>query len=539
MRAEEANERALWNVMVYIAADDVLTNFAIESLKQLKRAAGNDVVVAAQLDSNIEELKKMRQYVFRQTKSPLSSIEENLERTLERPKSMADPHALTGFIEWVREKEHSQDSKSCLVLWCHGPELLLDASVAQYANRKLARYMTPQQLTKALEAVKTNGARTNGAKANGAKANGAKVNGAKVHDAVSKDGKPKIDFVVLDACSMSMLEMACELQGHADYMIASQEEVPDFSLPYDQFLELLRAKKDQVEKVCKEAPILYKLAYHDFVLGPETEMKGVTLSSLKLANLDTITTAIQQLAQALKAAVREKKGRSAILKARKEARGFVGGIFVDLCDFCDRLGCDLKSHEVPGYEALANACDAVCAAIDDRGDGACVIENQAEDSRCHGLSVYFPYLNFDDEKQMRQPFVKGGADLINKGGADLINKSGLEIVNKAGEMILSAARHQLIHDFEENYASLKFAQCTGWYDFIVCGWSRILERKVDLDLRYSARQCEYNMLLSKAKPYGPQGGDPSCGDQPGGTPLVGKPPHGSTGDGKVSADEAA
>jgi len=31
---------ANWTIMVYISADGVLANFAVESLKQLKRAAG-------------------------------------------------------------------------------------------------------------------------------------------------------------------------------------------------------------------------------------------------------------------------------------------------------------------------------------------------------------------------------------------------------------------------------------------------------------------------------------------------------------------
>ena len=39
-----------WVIMVYIAADDTLANFAIESLKQLKETATDEVVVVAQFD---------------------------------------------------------------------------------------------------------------------------------------------------------------------------------------------------------------------------------------------------------------------------------------------------------------------------------------------------------------------------------------------------------------------------------------------------------------------------------------------------------
>ncbi len=48
----------------------------------------------------------------------------------------------------------------------------------------------------------------------------------------------KLDIVAFDACNMSMIELASELQAYADFMIASQEEVPDASFPYEDLLKL-------------------------------------------------------------------------------------------------------------------------------------------------------------------------------------------------------------------------------------------------------------------------------------------------------------
>jgi len=55
MSNQEVKLIADWVIMVYIAADDILANFAIESLKQLKSAAGkdkagSDILVVAQVD---------------------------------------------------------------------------------------------------------------------------------------------------------------------------------------------------------------------------------------------------------------------------------------------------------------------------------------------------------------------------------------------------------------------------------------------------------------------------------------------------------
>ena len=54
MADQEENRIANWMIMVYIAADDELANFAVGSLKQLKSLASQDadVVVAAQFDAN-------------------------------------------------------------------------------------------------------------------------------------------------------------------------------------------------------------------------------------------------------------------------------------------------------------------------------------------------------------------------------------------------------------------------------------------------------------------------------------------------------
>ena len=54
MTTGETGTNPTWAIMVYIAADGTLANFAIESLKQLRKAATNKVVVAAQFDADAE-----------------------------------------------------------------------------------------------------------------------------------------------------------------------------------------------------------------------------------------------------------------------------------------------------------------------------------------------------------------------------------------------------------------------------------------------------------------------------------------------------
>ncbi|HEY2114831.1 MAG TPA: hypothetical protein VGJ51_07060, partial [Candidatus Angelobacter sp.] len=54
-----------WVIMVYLAADDTLANFAIESLKQLQDTATEEVVVAAQFDPDgLSGAHRVRRYFF-------------------------------------------------------------------------------------------------------------------------------------------------------------------------------------------------------------------------------------------------------------------------------------------------------------------------------------------------------------------------------------------------------------------------------------------------------------------------------------------
>src|SRR6266550_7534919 len=104
------NQRTKWKIMVYMSADGLLANFAVESLKQLKRAAGDGVVVVAQLDT--DAIIPARRYAFgaesydrgatkRDGKGGgVSFLEDNkLKAKLPQKVQITDPKNLTKFID--------------------------------------------------------------------------------------------------------------------------------------------------------------------------------------------------------------------------------------------------------------------------------------------------------------------------------------------------------------------------------------------------------------------------------------------------------
>jgi Clostripain family len=475
-----------WAVLVYISADNILTNFAVETLKQLKLASGGQIVAAAQVDKNGDRpahrfrfpLKpdEIKDSSLDNNRVPIDLIDPNIDPVTDTKKDfrndpkillrgIADPINLTKFVDWASIDPDTGDliaERFCVVAWGHGVELLLDEDRLRTSKGKELRvnrrYLTPANLRKGLEGTKL------------------------------FKSKKKFDIIGLDACSMSMLELASELQSCADFMIASQEDVPDVSFPYLKILEGLKAvsggKKMEAKEVSKTIADLYLTAYRDYISAPGSGVRAMTLSSLDLNQVKTVTGPLRKVADELLNWRKDENVCRAILDARSHSRSFVFGLFVDLFDFCKQLEGKLGSMA----PELRLACSQIREATKEK-DGGCVIRN-ATDKRgkknCHGLSIYFPYRRDDktDAFQVLQALgpdedrpVKGG-NRPAKGG----NRPAKE-------------RTARIEELEADFDQLTEFKDTNWMQFIKQGWSRILtaEEPENLDLRYSGQQVAKNL----------------------------------------------
>jgi hypothetical protein len=494
-----------WAIMVYIAADDVLSDFAVGSLQQLKRLAGEDtdVVVAAQFDANGKQ--DIPRFIFQGKEDPEKSIHDS-KTTEIAPLDMANPEALRKFINWAYEQ--CKAAHYCLVLWGHGPELLTSDHPDLADGRKAKKFLTPSDVSTALQ-----------------------------NTTLIKDDC-KLDIVAIDACNMNMLEIASELQGYADFLVASQEEVPDFSFPYDRLLALGPVKdRDEIAAVCREIPRRYINAYRDYTLTQATQTKSITLSSLSLKNSGTVTKLLGQLVRLFMDA--DKTMRQAIIDARANSNDFVLGLYVDLFDFCERLNDELLGKGIaPGARSI---CDQLCEAIQARGGNSFIIANEvSQNQRCHGASIYFPYLttgsaksSMNMEENSRSVETRNGSEVVKRyypegpksrssadmpnqretvplarGGPDLLSKGGPDLLSKGGPDLLSKMRRLRIEETEQYYSQLKFAGETGWDKFIRHRWSLWLVKEIEaklksapeadmseaLNRRYSAQQCALNLL---------------------------------------------
>lgn len=456
-----SKKSANWAVLVYVSADRVLTNFAVDSLKQLKLHSGPDTIVLAQVHLGNE--RKTRRYVFDGSSEAGSSIELGLQKDIKPPLSavgIADPANLSKFLEWA---SHFDARHRCLFLWGHGYELLLNEDDSSSGRKPGRNYLSPKGLQEALRSAK------------------------------QKLPELNLDIIGIDACAMSLYELASELKDAGDFLVASQEDVPDQSFPYDRILAKLSGpSSDKVEAIAASLPGLYREAYQDYVVGDGMGTNEITLSSIRLKNSGKLKESLTQLSNALLRSVGDSHFDEQLLLARKESRAFATGLFVDLGDFCLQLGEKLTDGEVK------SACAAVLGAIDSKSNDAVILAKQPDNgqsTRAHGISIYFPYLAKKERDEIQSVVSTGGTDLLSQ----------MPLLIKGGTNRPLKSRSVKVREIEKDFESLAEVRETRWHEFIQQGWSVVLASKEanELDKHYSAEQCAVN-LLSLRKPAAKQ-----------------------------------
>lgn len=386
---------AEWTILVYMAGDNNLDGFGHDDLEEMKRGLGScqTINVLVQRDSATPGVASAR---YRISDSPdvNADVIQNLGET-----NTGDPATLQEFLEWGLANYPAK--RTMAVLWNHGSGWD-DTDIYQEASRR--GYVEPTvsrrgRGTPALPAGfvqrRIVHRRKRGSffltawefKANGGGPRRAiafdddaqdfldNVELRKVfHDVVAKTGR-KFDVIGMDACLMSMVETAVQLNGCAEVFCGSQEVEPAQGWPYEAVLGALVANPQIDGKALAE------LIVNEFIASYPPG-KNVTQSAWSGAKVTALEQAVNSLGQAVKDA--KVAGNGDIYRAlsivRDEVQTYENQDYIDLGHFCALL-----EREMP---ALADAILPVKEALDDS-----ILANKAPDpavARSSGLSIYFP-----------------------------------------------------------------------------------------------------------------------------------------------------
>jgi hypothetical protein len=189
-------------------------------------------------------------------------------------------------------------------------------------------------------------------------------------------GIPKLDVIGMDACVMSMVEVAYQLSGKADFLVASEAPSPMFGWPYDTALGAL-AGNPQTAAETLAGQIVDAFADQ---FGPDG---SDTLAAVNVAQLGDATSGLAGSLEdfaTLMTTWSTDADWQAVKAARDASQSFEKYPYRDLGDFMARV-------EIAAVApAIASAAACVNAALD-----AAVVKSFAgTDIKAEGLSIYLP-----------------------------------------------------------------------------------------------------------------------------------------------------
>ncbi|MFX1532753.1 MAG: clostripain-related cysteine peptidase [Promethearchaeota archaeon] len=155
----------------------------------------------------------------------------------------------------------------------------------------------------------------------------------------------QLDVLAADACLMGMVEVAYEWKDLADYLIFSEETIPEDGFPYDDLLGNLEADPTMTPaEFCDVVVQAYADSYNGGSQGSATES---TLSAVDASKIDELATAIDELA-AVFLSNNTYTGKAS--KARYKTESFSYPENIDLGDFIKELQ---ASSTIPEINAAA------------------------------------------------------------------------------------------------------------------------------------------------------------------------------------------
>lgn len=238
-----------------------------------------------------------------------------------------------------------------------------------------------------------------------------------LRDVLSKFEGGKIELVSFHSCSLSALEVACELKDSANYILGSQG--PSFvgSWPYREIL--IRVFKDvMADKTDEDGIKMTVEKIFSYILNNSYDFQVAGYSfSLALCDLravDGVTGKLRELSQLMIEGLNLKdKGDTSIvdriLLAHWEAQSFWRDSYTDLYDFCFCLErrcapvAGLSPEAVRIMEKIKTACSTVFGLLENEspassgktpGHQSLIVRSAfagPEFQYSHGLSVYFPW----------------------------------------------------------------------------------------------------------------------------------------------------
>ena len=332
---KESNEKE-WLFAVYIAGKNNLSKFVGPNIKGMTASgSGKNVHVVAQID----ELGKDEITRVHIKKKKIKVLEEH-EPTEEYMSGTVE--SLYRFVEWGLK--HFPAKKICLVIWNHGSGAvdphMWDRAWFFDKNSDVFNFNIDTGLLELRPVVKTvhdylkNDDVKNDRGIAFNEEESVYLTNSDLTEVVERvqddllDGR-KIDILAFDACSMGMIEIACQINFSVEYMVASEEIVPGNGLPYKKILGALHKHNLSAYDFAKYITHAYAHEYED-------TFADFTLSALDLDKMHDLKTCMNDIATSLLRLIDSEYGEEfldllyAVRVSRKMSTAFYNRDYIDI-----------------------------------------------------------------------------------------------------------------------------------------------------------------------------------------------------------------
>ena len=373
--------KAKWTVMVYMAGDNNLDGAALQDIKEMARVGSTkDVNVLVQLD-RLED-KKTRRFLITKGGGYERDCLETFGET-----NTGDPKVLEDFLTWSTERYPAE--RYFLILWNHGSGWWEDARSRATAPKSPGARSLRTRSRASLFHHSTNatGHSTHRSICYDDTSGGDALDNSELKNVLARActaiGK-KIDILGMDACLMTMVEIAWQLRGSVEILVGSEIEEPNDGWPYTGILSFLTAKpKSKTHVVAKEVVKQYVASYRD-------QGETVTQSAINTVATEAIIRALIPLAAELLSDL--DKNRKLIKWAWDHAPKFYDDNYLDLYAFARKLRTKSKDRD-----RIREKADALITALKMGKTKSILCQGKLgkEVAGTKGISIYFPadYIN--------------------------------------------------------------------------------------------------------------------------------------------------
>ena len=406
-------QKKKWTLMFFLASDNALSPSTLSQLKAIKAAGSQaDTNVLVYFDPNekgaptrVFEINKENKHNAAQSSASIGDPDEPIVTVLTR--DAIDPTTITGPPGSQSEQFGSSLQKIDELDACAALKNFLGFCREAYPADHYMLFLLGHGLVVGRDAFLPDD--------NPDSAIGLKTLG-EILTKFSTDirGQGVLELIAMHSCSMSGIEIAYELKGTANYMLASQGISFVGSWPYRQLLTKIFKAVDNnvvVPELMKSLESLCIQYSADFMYaGYSADM---CLCSLQAEPIQKLTKPIQELSVALTNGLKDRRCRELIVLAHWKSQSYWQETYSDLYDFCLCLRrlCNQPKREPQDQKhqtfakreydikriAIIDACSKVIDKLrpqtGSQTDGPVVCADYIgpDCQYSHGLSIYFPW----------------------------------------------------------------------------------------------------------------------------------------------------